>query len=87
MPKHLTQVACSSLEVEEQLPTPSTTTKVDWDLCALCQTDTRESLICPLMLKGTGYKYVAENLSYFQGQGNSPLSVELSQLDEGGGFE
>ena len=59
---------------------------INWNLCALCQTDTKEHLICSARGDGAGYVYVAERLEEFRTLGSCPIPVDLSKLDEGRGF-
>ena len=61
--------------------------KINWDLCALCQTASPETLICPAKRDGAGYTYVAETLSEFRRLGHCPIPVDLSLLDEGDGYQ
>ena len=66
---------------------------IDWSLCALCQNPANKgSLTCPFKGQGAkgdgaGYIYIAQNLKAFQKIGENPLSVPLSKLDDGSGFE
>ena len=63
---------------------------LDWDLCILCQNDTGESLPCPNAPKRAdveaGYESLADSLVQFQEIGALPLSVCISELDEGNGI-
>ena len=60
----------------------------DWTLCALCQTNTRESLQCPAnntktLTTGSSYTTLAENLQKFAELGCPlPVPIELSRLHE-----
>ena len=60
---------------------------INWNICALCQTESSDSLICPAKRDGAGYRYVADNLLAFQNEGLSAISVPISLLDEGQGIE
>ena len=64
---------------------------IDWNKCALCQTNTSERLSCPADskrdTKGIGYNTTAENLLVFKKLGCLPRTINLSRLDEGEGIE
>lgn len=65
----------------------------DWNLCALCQKkNTKEKLVDTQKSKlkldvGKGYNTLAEKLLQFQDLGEVPISVPLSNLDDGSGIE
>ena len=63
----------------------------NWNLCALCEQETEEKLVCPLNSTrknyGSGYKSLADNLQQFCEIGEVPIQVSLSSLDEGNGIE
>jgi len=63
----------------------------NWELCAICQEDTAESLVCPENTKrpntGSGYKTLAGNLMQFGELGLLPRTLQLDRLDEGEGIE
>ena len=62
----------------------------NWNLCALCEKETEEKLVCPNSTRknyGSGYKSLADNLNQFREIGEVPIEVPLSSLDEGNGIE
>ena len=71
--------------------TPTTTTETNWKLCLVCQEETSESLVCPVLSKrrdpGSGYTTMAANLVKFDELGKLPRTVQLQRLDEGQGVE
>ena len=60
-------------------------TETDWRKCFLCQTDTKDELICPPS------RYECSSDSYFTIATNIPLFRAINllpiRLDEGGGIE
>ena len=71
--------------------TPTTPTETNWKLCLVCQEETSESLVCPVLSKrrdpGSGYTTMAANLVKFDELGKLPRTVQLQRLDEGQGVE
>ena len=71
--------------------TPTTPPETNWKLCLLCQEETTESLVCPVLSKhrdpGSGYTTMAANLVKFDELGKLPRTVQLQRLDEGQGVE
>lgn len=66
----------------------SSLSTTDWNKCVLCQESTSEKLVCPAnSTVGAGYKSVTENLLAFDKIGCLPMTIQLSQLDEGQGLE
>ena len=65
--------------------------ELDWDLCALCQQDTKEPLQCPAednrKAAGDGYITLSNNLTRFEKCGYTPCPIELTKLNEGEGIE
>ena len=65
--------------------------EINWELSVLCQQETSESLVCPLLSKrkdiGKGYHSLAENLAKFDELGKLPRNLQLSRIDEGQGIE
>ena len=51
-------------------------TEKNWNLCALCEQETEEKLVCPLNSTrknyGSGYKSLADNLQQFGEIGELP---------------
>lgn len=65
---------------------------LNWNLCALCQKDTKEKILCPekasnTLLAGSSYKTIAENLKEFEKLDSLPINIPLSSLDDGRGKE
>jgi len=64
---------------------------IDWSLCCLCQSETRDKLVCPADSKkddvSAGYRTLAENLSSFRELGEIPSNLKLMRLDKGEGVE
>ncbi|XP_046864330.1 uncharacterized protein LOC124458339 [Xenia sp. Carnegie-2017] len=65
---------------------------LNWNLCALCQKDTKEKILCPekasnTLLAGSSYKTIAENLKEFEKLDSLPINIPLSSLDDGRGIE
>lgn len=63
----------------------------NWDLCALCQSDTGEALQCPensttKNKRGIGYITLANDLLQFKQLGIFPHQIDLDKLDDGRGF-
>ena len=77
------------VDSEPDNPDQSAARHLDWNLCIFRQNDTGESLQCPNATKrahvGAGYKSLADSLVQFQEIGTLPLSVSISELDEGNG--
>ena len=71
--------------------TPTTPPETNWQLCLVCQEETTESLVCPVLSKcrdpGSGYTTMAANLVKFDELGKLPRTVQLQRLDEGQGVE
>ena len=71
--------------------TPTTPPETNWKLCLVCQEETTESLVCPVLSKcrdpGSGYTTMAANLVKFDELGKLPITVQLQRLDEGQGVE
>ena len=71
--------------------TPTTPPETNWKLCLVCQEETTESLLCPVLSKrrdpGSGYTTMAANLVKFDELGKLPRTVQLQRLDEGQGVE
>ena len=71
--------------------TPTTPPETNWKLCLVCQEETTESLVCPVLSKrrdpGSGYTTMAANLVKFDELGKLPRTVQLQRLDEGQGVE
>ena len=67
--------------------TPTTPPETNWKLCLVCQEETTESLVCPVLSKrrdpGSGYTKMAANLVKFDELGKLPRTVQLQRLDEG----
>ncbi|XP_076031372.1 uncharacterized protein LOC143019540 isoform X1 [Oratosquilla oratoria] len=63
----------------------------NWNLCIICQDDTKETLTRPLQSKrkdvGSGYSSLAENLIRFNELKELPCTLQLHRLDEGHGIE
>ena len=63
----------------------------DWNLCVLCQKDTKTGLECPARSHkapiGSGYKSLSEHLAQFQMHGCMPLEIDIKRLDDGDGIE
>lgn len=66
--------------------TPTTPPETNWKLCLVCQEETTESLVCPVLSKrrdpGSGYTTMAANLVKFDELGELPRTVQLQRLDE-----
>ena len=64
---------------------------MDWKLCIICQTKTREALQCPALSKrkdvGASYNSFARNIEEFQKIGAVPLHVSIEYLNDGQGIE
>ena len=62
----------------------------NWNLRALCEQETEERLVCPLISTrtnyGLGYKSLPDNLQQFHKIGKVPIQVPFSSLDEGNGI-
>ena len=62
----------------------------NWELCAICQEDAAETLVCPANSKrpntGSGYKTLAGNMMQFGELGLLPRTLQLDRLDEGEGI-
>ena len=62
--------------------------ETNWELCVICQEETAESLISPLLSKrkdiGKGYQSLADNLAKFDELGRT---LQLDRIDEGQGIE
>ena len=71
--------------------TPTTPPETNWKLCLVCQEETTESLVCPVLSKrrdpGSGYTTMAANFVKFDELGKLPRTVQLQRLDEGQGVE
>ena len=71
--------------------TPTTPPETNWKLCLVCQEETTESLVCPVLSKrrdpGSGYTTMAANLVKFDELGKLPRTVQLQRLDEGQGVD
>ena len=71
--------------------TPTAPPETNWKLCLVCQEETTESLVCPVLSKrrdpGSGYTTMAANLVKFDKLGKLPRTVQLQRLDEGQGVE
>ena len=67
------------------------TSPINWDLCALCQTKTSESLECPARSKrkdcGAGFTYVANNIEEFEELNLLPDTINVQKLNDGYGIE
>ena len=79
--------------VDTETPTPNrsdTIGIINWELCILCQENVT-GLQCPYadnkVIIGSGYKSIAEQLTSFNELGHMPISVDIKQLDDGGGIE
>ena len=62
----------------------------NWNQCVFCQTDTKESLICPSKNKSQtlyGYHTVATIIEDFNSINCLPKSISIARLDEGEGIE
>ena len=59
----------------------------NWELCALCQKDTSEKLICPVKSAkkdgSSSYRTLENNIQRFQELGEVPIAVPLENLDDG----
>ncbi|KAL5011366.1 hypothetical protein ScPMuIL_009917, partial [Solemya velum] len=80
--------------VDPSEPRTSTSTQClpsDWSKCIICQTDTKDKLVCPsdatLSRIVAGYKTIVDNLAAFDKIGYLPRTLNLAQLDEGHGIE
>lgn len=65
---------------------------LNWELCALCQNDTNERILCPgnasnTSLAGSSYRTIADNLKQFEQLGKLPIDIPLTSLDDGRGEE
>ena len=64
---------------------------MDWKLCIICHTKTREVLQCPALSKrkdvGASYHSFARNIEEFQKIGAVPLHVSIEDLNDGQGIE
>ena len=71
--------------------TPTTPPETNWKLCLVCQEETTESLVCPVLSKrrdpGSGYTAMAANMIKFDELGKLPITVQLQRLEEGQGVE
>ena len=71
--------------------THTTPPETNWKLCLVCQEETAESLVCPVLSKrrdpGSEYTTMAANLVKFDELGKLPRTVQLQRLDEGQGVE
>ena len=60
-------------------------------MCALCEKETNEKLVCPFNNKrkgsGSGYKSLAESLPKFEEIGQLPIKASLSSLNDGSEIE
>ena len=63
---------------------------INWKLCALCQTKTKEKLQCPARSKrkdiGAGYEYIAGTIQECIDLNALPLPLKLSQMNDGSGM-
>ena len=64
---------------------------VNWELCVVCQQQTKESLQCPAKSKrrdyGAGYISFARNVKIFQHLKLLPSSFNIDCIDDGSGME
>ena len=71
--------------------TPTTPPETNWKLYLVCQEETTESLVCPVLSKrrdpGSGYTTMAANLVKFDELGKLSRTVQLQRLYEGQGVE
>ena len=71
--------------------TPTTPPETNWKLCLVCQEESTESLVCPVLstrrYPGSGYTTMAANLVKFDELRKLPRTVQLQRLDEGQGVE
>ena len=67
------------------------TSAINWELCALCQTEPDETLQFPARSSklpvGSGYMSLAENLNQFKDLGIVPMDLDVEKLDEGIGIQ
>ena len=62
--------------------------ETNWELCVICQEETAESLISPLLQDiGKGYQSLADNLAKFDELEKLPRTLQLDRIDEGQGIE
>ena len=71
--------------------TPTTPPETNWKLCLVCQEETTESLVCPVLYTcrdpGSGYTTMAANLVKFDELEKLARTVQLQRLEEGQGVE
>ena len=64
---------------------------MDWKLCIICQTKTREPLQCPAMSKrkdvGASYASFTSNLEEFHKIGSVPGHLDVEELNQGQGIK
>ena len=70
---------CSS-----QAQSAQSDTDTNWDLCALCQEDTKERLVSP---QEGSYKAIAECIQEFQKLNCLPYNINVDRLAKDGGIE
>jgi len=67
-----------------------TTTPINWNLCIICQSQTREKLQCPAdSLRsdvGCGYDSLGDVLPKFAAVGALLRGIDLTRLDDGSGL-
>ena len=92
--RHLTAAMSKSFKlIDPQRPvsTSSHPPTTNWNLCIICQDDTKETLTRPSQSKrtdvGSGYSSLAENLIRFNELKELPCTLQLHRLDEGHGIE
>ena len=65
--------------------TPTTPPETNWKLCLVCQEETTESLVCPVLSKrrdpGSGYTTIAAKVVKFDELEKLPRTVQLQRLD------
>ena len=77
--------------VDVVTPTSKKHCVINWELCVLCQEDTKATLECPAKSTkapiGSGYKSLAEHLIQFQSIGHMPMDIDIETLDDGDGID
>lgn len=81
--------------IDPAQPTTSKQSKLhcptNWELCALCQVETREALQCPARSSkppvGSCYVSLARDLLAFREIEQIPAELDLNRLDDGNGIE
>jgi len=60
---------------------------MDWGKCILCQSDSADELINPILNsrsdKDEGYRKLETNIRLFEEAGDIPLNLDVRMLDDG----